>query len=161
MTQSTFTTTHVRISADKSFGDVTRDFENRLGKFDPTALRNPSTREHEADVRSRIQAMAGSSGLMIFYFVDHGLLLTLFGQPRKAIQYLVGNPLTALQMTSRDVRAALYAPLRVLIYQEEGRTVLEYDKPSSLFGHFDDPEISVVASTLDEKLEALVAAAIG
>jgi Domain of unknown function DUF302 len=82
------------------------------------------------------------------------------GQKRKAIQYVVGNPLIALKMAQHDIRASLYAPLRVLIYENEnGKTCIEYDKPSSLFGHFGNAEIDVVAAILDRKLEALVARA--
>ena len=78
---------------------------------------------------------------------------------RKAIQYAVGNPLFAIQMTQHDIRASLYAPLRVLIYEdEEGKTCVEYDRPSSLFGHFGDDRISPTAAMLDRKLEALVSA---
>ena len=64
-------------------------------------------------------------------------------------------------MTQHDIQAGLYAPLRVLIYEnEEGKTRVEYDRPSSLFGQFNDDRIAPVASMLDRKLEALVAAAI-
>jgi hypothetical protein len=46
-----------------------------------------------------------------------------------------------------------------LLYEDErGRTCLEYDKPSSLFGQFNDDRIASVASMLDRKLEALAAA---
>jgi hypothetical protein len=38
---------------------------------------------------------------------------------------------------------------------------MEYDSPSSLFGQFGDDRIKVVATMLDRKLEALVAAAMG
>jgi len=113
-----------------------------------------------ADARSRIEAMAGPSGFMLFGTTDHGELLTQFGVPTRAIQYVIGNPLLALQMTRHDVAAGLYAPLRVLIYEKDGATVVEYDSPSTLFGQFDDSEIDAVASMLDEKLEALIAAAI-
>jgi hypothetical protein len=33
---------------------------------------------------------------------------------RKAVQYEIGNPLTATRMTRHRMAAALYAPLRVL-----------------------------------------------
>ena len=90
-----------------------------------------------------------------------GFDLVLGEQKRKAVQYVVGNPLFALQMTQHDIRAGLYAPLRVLLYEDErGRTCLEYDTPSSLFGRFNDDRISPTAAMLDKKLEALVAAAI-
>ena len=89
---------------------------------------------------------------------DHGALLRIVGQKRKAIQYVVGNPLFALQMTQHDIRASLYAPLRVLIYEcTDGKTCLEYDTPSSLFGQFNNDGIKPVAAMLDKKLEALVA----
>jgi uncharacterized protein (DUF302 family) len=96
---------------------------------------------------------------MLFGTQNHGALLRLAGQKRKAVQYVVGNPLFALQMTQHDVRAGLYAPLRVLIYEnEDGKTCVEYDKPSSLFGQFGNDRISPTAAMLDRKLDTLVAA---
>jgi uncharacterized protein (DUF302 family) len=97
---------------------------------------------------------------MLFGTTDHGALLRLAGHKRKAIQYVVGNPLVALQMTQHDIRASLYAPVRVLIYEnQEGQTCLEYDRPSSLFGQFGDDRIAPTATMLDRKLEALVTTA--
>jgi uncharacterized protein (DUF302 family) len=105
--------------------------------------------------------MAGPSGFMLFRTSDHGVLLRLAGQQKKAIQYLLGNPLIALQMTQHDIRAGLYAPLRVLLYEnEEGKTCIEYDRPSSLFGQFGNPKVTEVATQLDRKLEQLVAKAL-
>jgi hypothetical protein len=78
-----------------------------------------------------------------------------------SVQYLLGNPLFAVRMTQHDVRAGLYAPLRVLVYEDEGgKTCVEYDSPSSLFGQFGDANVTEVAEMLDRKLEHLVAAAI-
>ena len=105
--------------------------------------------------------MAGPSGFMLFRTSDHGALLRIAGQKRKAIQYLLGNPLFAIRMTQHDIRAGLYAPLRVLIYEGgAGQTCVEYDRPSSLFGQFGDDRIAPTAVMLDRKLEALVAAAL-
>ena len=64
-------------------------------------------------------------------------------------------------MTQHDIRAGLYAPLRVLIYEDEkGKTCIEYDKPSTLFGEFGNAKVTEVATMLDRKLEQLVAEAI-
>jgi uncharacterized protein (DUF302 family) len=105
--------------------------------------------------------MEGPSGFMVFRTSDHGALLRLAGQKKKAIQYLVGNPLFAVQMTQHDIRASLYAPLRVLIYEnDEGKTCVEYDRPSSLFGQFGNAKVTDVATMLDRKMEQLVADAI-
>ena len=98
---------------------------------------------------------------MLFKTSDHGALLRLAGQKKKALQYLVGNPLFAIQMTEHDIRASLYAPLRVLIYEDEqGKTCVEYDRPSSLFGQFGNAKVTEVARMLDRKLEQLVDKAI-
>jgi uncharacterized protein (DUF302 family) len=60
-------------------------------------------------------------------------------------------------MTQHDIRASLYAPLRVLLYEnEEGKNCMEYDRPSSQFGN---DRINSTAAMLDSKLEALVTAA--
>jgi hypothetical protein len=64
-------------------------------------------------------------------------------------------------MTQHDIRASLYARLRVLIYEnEDGKTCVEYDQPSSLFGQFGKAKVTEVATRLDRKLEQLVAKAI-
>ena len=60
-------------------------------------------------------------------------------------------------MTRHDIRAGLYAPLRLLVYEaDDHSTYIEFDKPSSLFGQFDNPEVTVVARSLDEKLINLI-----
>src|SRR5262245_23943559 len=161
MDDTRFTVDHVRRTTDKPFEEVTKAFERQLGRFDPDVYKSTAAGGDAEGVRARIEAMAGPSGLMLFGTSDHGALLRLAGQKRKAVQYVVGNPLFALQMTQHDLRAGLYAPLRVLLYEDErGRTCLEYDKPSSLFGQFQNDRISPTAAMLDKKLEALVAAAI-
>ena len=116
---------------------MTRAFERQLGRFDPDVYKALAAGGDAEGVRAKIEAMAGPSGFMLFGTHDHGALLRLAGQKRKAIQYVVGNPLFALQMTQHDIRASLYAPLRVLLYEDEaGKTCVEYDRPSSLFGQF-------------------------
>src|SRR3984957_17746346 len=161
MNDSHFTVDHVRLATVKPFDDVAKAFEAQLGKFDGDVRKAATASADAEEAKAKIAAMAGPSGFMLFSTSDHGALLRLAGQKRKAIQYVVGNPVFALQMTQHDIRASLYAPLRVLIYQnEEGKTCVEYDKPSSLFGQFGDNRIAPTATMLDSKLEALVTKAI-
>jgi uncharacterized protein (DUF302 family) len=160
MSESRFTVDHVHVESDKPFDDVTTAFERQLGRFDPEAYRSLAAAGDLEGVRARIEAMAGPSGFMLFVTNDHGALLRLAGQKRRAMQYIVGNPLFALQMTQHDIRASLYAPLRVLIYQNEaGKTCVEYDRAASQFGQFNHAGITPVADMLDRKMEALVATA--
>ena len=161
MNDSRFVVDHVRLESDKPFEDVAKAFERQLGRFDPDVAKPLIAGGDSEGARAKIEAMAGPSGFMLFGTTDHGALLRIVGQKRKALQYVVGNPLYALQMTQHDIRAGLYAPLRVLLYEDDrGRTCLEYDKPSSLFGQFQNDRISPTAALLDKKLEDLVTTAI-
>lgn len=161
MNDSRFVVDHVRLETNKPFEEVARAFERQLGTFDPDVRRAATESGDTEAAKAKIEAMAGPSGFMLFGTQDHGALLRLAGQKRKAVQYVVGNPLFALQMTQHDIRAGLYAPLRVLVYEDDrGKTCLEYDKPSSLFGQFNDDRLAPVVSMLDRKLEALLAAAV-
>ena len=110
----------------------------------------------------KIVAMAGKSGFMQFDTTrKHGTLLPLVGQPEaKANQYTIGHPLLAVEMTRYNLAAGLYAPLRVLIFEDaHGITRMEYDLPSSLFGQFHDERITKIGLELDQKLLALALAA--
>ena len=159
MSGNHITVDHVRRTTDKPFGDVTQAFERQLGRFDPDVYKALADGGDAEAAKAKVEAMAGPSGFMLFGTQDHGSLLRLAGQKRKAIQYVVGNPLFALQMTQHDIRASLYAPLRVLIYEDErGQTCVEYDRPSSLFGQFGNDRIAATAAMLDRKLEALMSA---
>jgi len=60
-------------------------------------------------------------------------------------------------MTQFDLAAALYAPLRVVLYEaRNGRTIFEYDLPSSLFGQFGEERVTAVGHKLDAQLEAVL-----
>jgi uncharacterized protein (DUF302 family) len=152
---------HVHVETEKPFAEVAAALEARMGKFDPAVYEQLRGGADPEAVRARLEAMPGSSGFMVFRTSDHGALLRLAGQTKKAVQYLLGNPLFAVRMTQQDIRTALYAPLRVLVYEDEGgKTCVDYDRPSSLFGQFGNPKVTEVAIMLDRKLEQLVAEAI-
>jgi uncharacterized protein (DUF302 family) len=161
MDESRFITVeHVRLTSHKPFGEVAAAFEARLGKFDPEIYKDLAEGGDPKAARTRIERMAGPSGFMLFEKNDHGHLLRIVGKARKAVQYVVGNPLFAIEMTRHAIGASLYAPLRVLIYEaEDGKTCIEYDRPSTLFGQFRDERVDRMAATLDQKLADLAAAA--
>ena len=160
MSRSKFIVEHIRLTALKPFDEFISAFEGQLGRFEEDVYRELEDGVDPASVRDRLEGMAGPSGFMLFRKIDHGELLRIVGEPRKAMQYLVGNPLLAIEMTRHAIGAGLYAPLRVLIHEvEDGKTCVEYDLPSSLFGQFEDDRVSRVAAMLDRKLEDLVTTA--
>ena len=146
---------HVSVEVNADFDSFTEALAQLLGRFDSSL-----NKDFETDPRSveeRLKASAGEEGLMLFNVQEHGRLLNIVGSPRKAKQYVLGNPLIAVTMTRHDIRAALYAPLRVLVYEtDDHSTRVEFDQPSSLFGQFDNPDVTTVARSLDTKLANLI-----
>lgn len=105
----------------------------------------------------RLKKMEGEQGLMLFAIYVHSSLLGIYGGSREAKQYVLGNPLIASSMTRHEIRAGLYAPLRIYVYEKDaGRTIVEFDQASSLLGQFGHPEVNVVAQALDSKLRQLI-----
>jgi uncharacterized protein (DUF302 family) len=152
---------HVLVVTDRAFEEVAKGIERQLGRFDPEVDDLLATGGDPEAARARLEATVGSSGFMLFGKRRHGSMLRIVGAERKAVQYVVGNPLFAVQMTRHDIRTSLYAPLQVLLYEDdEGKTCLEYDRSSTLFGQFGNAKVTAVATMLDQKLEALVAESI-
>lgn len=158
VTSRTIAVEHIRIASDKPFEDVRRALEEGVPKVDP-AIQEILRRG------DRVGADAYDDfgpKLSIFLERDHGALLQIVGAKRNAIQYEIGNPLTASKMTRHRLPAALYAPLRIVLYEDdEGRGVFEYDRPSSLFGLFGDDRVTEVGRTLDADLETVLLRAAG
>ncbi|HEY3274060.1 MAG TPA: DUF302 domain-containing protein [Methanocella sp.] len=146
---------HESTEVNADFERFTGNLEGSLGRFDDSLYEGIETAPDR--VRERLEKAAGAEGLMLFCIRDHGRLLNIVGAPRKAKQYLIGNPLIAVTMTRHDIRAGLYAPLRILVYEvKDGSTRVEYDLPSSLFGQFNEPEVTAVARSLDMKLANVI-----
>jgi hypothetical protein len=58
-------------------------------------------------------------------------------------------------MTRHQLPAALYAPLRVVLFEDEhGQGIFEYDRPSSFFSQYGDQRVTEVGLYLDATLEA-------
>jgi uncharacterized protein (DUF302 family) len=144
---------HIRIESTKSFAEVKAALESSVPQLDIGIF--GLLQRGESD-RARTDLARGPV-LSIFSSRDHGGLLQIASQPRKAVQYDIGNPLTATRMTQHQLPASLYAPLRVLLYENEaGHAIFEYDRPSSLFGQFADERVTAVARELDASLESVL-----
>jgi hypothetical protein len=140
---------HVTVRSSHTFAVVRASLEALVPRLDDgflTLLRFGLTD------RAR-QELEAAATLSIFGTRDHGALLAIAGLKRLAIQYDIGNPLTASLMTRHRVSAGLYAPIRVLLRESaDGDVAFEYDRPVSVFGQFGDEAIDIVARKLDETL---------
>ena len=151
VTSRTIPVEHIRISSQRPFAEVRRKLEDSVPQLDPSIAealaRGDQKRAQDYD--------ENGPKLSIFLAREHGALLQIAGGKRNAVQYEIGNPLTASKMTRHQLPAGLYAPLRVVLFEDEqGRSVFEYDKPSSFFGQFGDERVTEVGRYLDAALEA-------
>jgi hypothetical protein len=156
MSRRTIEVEHVVIESEKPFAEVRASLEALIPPIDPenTALLADGTTDR---LKQRLEA---APELSIFLSRDHGGLLGIYGRPRRAVQYEIGNPLTASTMTRHRLAAGLYAPLRVVLYEkDDSGSRFEYDLPSSLFGQFGDESITEVARGLDVALGRALSAA--
>jgi uncharacterized protein (DUF302 family) len=143
------TVEHIEIHSTRDFDSVAKNLESALPPLDPEILKALAS----GDLQTAEERI-GDAALFIFLKRDHGALLRVAGQHRKAFQYEIGNPLTATKMTRHQLQAALYAPVRVTLLEDgAGGCIFAYDQPSSLFGQFGDDGVTKVALELDETLK--------
>lgn len=148
--------THVVIESTKPFFAVKASLETLV----PTLNAEISLLLVEGMSDRLKQLLEAAPELMIFVQRDHGMLLNIYGKPRLAVQYEIGNALTASTMTRYALAAGLYAPVRVILFEkDDGHTRIEYDLPSSLFGQFGNEHVDHVAYGLDAALARVVTAA--
>jgi len=144
---------HVRVESAKSFAEVRAALERNVPQLDSTLVKALAEGDVERASRERDQGPE----LSIFQIRDHGALLAIAGKARNALQYDIGNPLTATLMTRLQLLAALYAPIRVVLYENDaGHGVFEYDQPSTTFGQVGDERVTAVARGLDAALERVL-----
>lgn len=150
---STISIEHVTINSDRSFDEVRSALESAVPSLDEGFIKLlMDGKVDEAKVLLDEQAT-----LSIFGMRDHGSLLMIANQSRKAIQYDIGNPLTASKMSRHVISAAMYAPIRVLLREDDaGKVGFEYDRPAHTFGQFDSPEVNSVAIKLDDDLREIL-----
>jgi uncharacterized protein (DUF302 family) len=148
---------HVTVSSSKPYALVKQDLESRLGRLDDH-IRTLLKQNKVEELRAALQKTAGDDGLVIHYIGLHGDWLVLKGQHKNGTEYFTGNILTAVEMTNVNMAAGLYAPLRIMVYENaQGGTTIEYDKPSTQLSQFHSAQIDVQGRSLDDRLAKLCA----
>jgi Domain of unknown function DUF302 len=117
VTQRTLQIVHIKIETPKKFADVGSALESSVPMLDRTILKTLAAGDEQATAK-----LEQGHPLFIFLKRDHGVLLQIAGRPREALQYDIGNPHTASKMTRHRLPAALYAPLRVVLYEDDKAT---------------------------------------
>lgn len=151
-----FSGKRLRFESARPYSDVLSALLADIGEkpISPNAIAQAfeSWDEYEAKINSH----AGPSGFMLFSLIDHGAWVKKAGIHRKAIRVLLGNPLVAISILRHDLTAGLFAPVELLLMEEEGnRSSLTYLLPSSLMVIEPNAPLLTAAQALDRKLQAL------
>ena len=153
----TITVHHVEVRTHLPAAEVHRRLLATLPRLDPRLVDMLSRGDVEAVEKQR----RDGPPLWLFEVRDMGALLAVEKQGARVVyQYEIGNPLTAESMVRYRSAAGLYAPLRVVLYEEPGGSVFAFDRPFDLFGQFGDPHVTQVGQELDRELEAALRKAI-
>jgi uncharacterized protein (DUF302 family) len=157
-----YTVRHVEYVSSRTFDEVVQEFETITGGLEEGGFASElAASADRADFEGRMHSYEGNSGFMRFLMLDHGQWLKLYGIGARCRFYTLGNPLIAQTMLKHDIAVGLNVPVRLVIYEKQGKVYLEYDLPSSLMGRLKNEEVSAAASRLDAKLEQLARRATG
>ena len=146
----------VRYDSAKSYDELRAALLADIGE-QPVPINDIATSSGDwSSYQERVEHYVGPSGFMLFGLFDHGAWITEAGIDRKVLRVILGNPLIAVTMLRHDVTAGLFAPVEVLLLDEDDdRSSLTYVKPSSLMVVGPNPELLRAAQQLDAKLAAL------
>ena len=157
--ETRFDGVRIRIDSDRTYEQAVAALLSQTGETPESITELPATFFRDwASFATEITRHLGSSEFMLMHLIDHGEWLQTAGINRKALRAILGNPLISITMLRHDLTAGLFAPVELLILQEDhNRSSLTYIKPSSLMVVDDNPPLRAAALALDEKLAALAA----
>ncbi len=152
----------LRYGSTKTFGDLVAAVLDDVGRdpvpIDDIGQRFDSWESYEREVQSHV----GPSGFMLFGSLNHSGWIAKTGIQREVLRLIIGNPLIAITMIRHDVTAGLFAPVELLVTEEDnGTSALTYVLPSSLMVVEPNPPLLSAAGDLDAKLAALAAKVTG
>ncbi len=157
--ETRFDGVRIRIDSDKTYEQVVAALLSEVGERPEAISDLPGAYFHDWEsFATEITRHLGSSEFMLMHLIHHSGWLETAGINRKALRAILGNPLISITMLRHDLTAGLFAPVELLLLEEDhNRSSLTYLKPSSLMVVDDNPPLLAAAVALDEKLAALAA----
>ena len=152
-----FTGVRLRFQSEKNFDTLVAALLADVGE-QPVSIDDIAARHRDwASYEQEVERHVGPGGFMLFASFNHGAWIKKAGIDREALRVVIGNPLIAITMLRHDVTAGLFAPVELLITQEDDdRSAVTYVRPSSLMVIESNPPLYEAAVALDTKLAALV-----
>jgi uncharacterized protein (DUF302 family) len=109
---------------------------------------------------SQVKSATSQNGLMVMGHLDQGKVLSMTGLQLKGESFLVGNPNMGKKLFTADPTVGVFVPIRIFVYEgSNGHTYVSYEKPSVALGQLNNPQVSMMAKMLDQKVQGIAQAA--
>jgi len=103
-----------------------------------------------------LRKMVSQNHMMVLSEINQGKILSMTGLKLKGISLFVGNPAIGKKLFTANKGVGVAVPIRVNVFEDNnGKTYVNYVKPSSQLASFDNKQINMIAKKLDKKLEML------
>lgn len=112
------------------------------------------------ETADKLQAAVEGAGARVFARVPHSAgAASVEMELQDAELVIFGNPKLGTPALQQDIRAGLLLPLRVLVHDDGGQTVLTYESVDAMFDGLDIAPDAPVRAAMAGALERLTAAA--
>ena len=151
-----FNGVRLRFDSKKRFDELVSALLADVGEkplmIDELPAKFDSWESYKAEVESHV----GPSGFILFAVMNHGAWIKKVQIQKKVLRLVIGNPLLAITMMRHDLTAGLFAPVElILIEEDEDQSSLTYVRPSSLMVVETNEPLLAAARELDTKLQSL------
>ena len=153
-----FTGVRIRFGSNKRFDEVVRALLADVGDTPLMIDELPAKCESWESYKAEVESHVGPSGFILFAVLNHGAWIKKVHIHKKVLRLIIGNPLLAITMLRHDLTAGLFAPVELIVIEEDqDRSSLTYVRPSSLMVIEPNEPLLAAAKELDAKLHALAA----
>jgi uncharacterized protein (DUF302 family) len=148
----------IRFISKKCVDEVARALLADVGEKPLMIDDLPPKFESWESYKAEVESHAGPSGFILFAVLNHGAWIKKVDIQKKVLRFIIGNPVLAITMLRHDLTAGLFAPVELIVIEEDqDQSSLTYVRPSSLMAIDTNEPLLAAARELDAKLQALAA----
>ncbi|KAJ3578736.1 hypothetical protein NPX13_g1835 [Xylaria arbuscula] len=142
----------ISITSSLSFEDSQKAFEAVIPPLDLSF----QTYVANGDLPGAKAALEALPPLNNFFLPPRSFtgILTAIGASGTAVQYEIGNPLTAITMAQHELDIGIHTPRRILLRVEGDKVVFKYNLIAPLVAKYNNAEVNDTATKLDAKIQA-------
>ena len=109
-----------------------------------------------------LQKTLNNKGITVFATIEHHRAAEAVGETMQpATVLIVGNPKVGTALMQENPRFAIELPLKILIYEDEKKVNIRYEKVAAIAKKYDIKQNFSTAEKIDSAMQQLIKLAIG